>query len=125
MPTRRSGWKVALDGQPIGTAPLWRERFRSAATARLQGPGVRAWEEEVQVKAGQSARVTAAPVKVPPYGLVTARAELVSSDGVEDLEGIPSSSTVRRSASRRPTSGSPPVRTRSSWRATRARPRST
>jgi hypothetical protein len=81
---------VALDDQPIGAAPLWREsvpvgRHRLSFTA----PGVRAWEEEVQIKAGQSARVTASPVKVPPYGLVTARAELVSSDGVEDLDGIP------------------------------------
>ena len=82
--------QVALDGQPIGTAPLWRESV-PVGRHRLgfRAAGVRAWEEEVQVKAGQSARVTAAPVKVPPYGLVTARAELVSSDGVEDLEGIP------------------------------------
>jgi len=82
--------QVALDGQPIGTAPLWRESI-PVGRHRLgfRAAGVRAWEEEVQVKAGQSARVTATPVKVPPYGLVTARAELVSSDGVEDLEGIP------------------------------------
>lgn len=81
---------VALDGKPLGTAPLWKDsvavgRHRLAFTA----PGVRSWEEEVQVRAGQSARVTAVPVKVPPYGLVTARAELVSSNGVEELDGIP------------------------------------
>ena len=82
--------EVALDGQPIGAAPLWRESV-PVGRHRLgfRAAGVRAWEEEVQVKAGQSARVTASPVKVPPYGLVTARAELVSSEGVEDLEGIP------------------------------------
>jgi hypothetical protein len=81
---------VTLDGKDLGHAPLWRDsipvgRHRLGFTA----PGVRSWEEEVQVKAGQSARVSAVPVKVPNYGLVTARAELVSSDGVEDLDGIP------------------------------------
>ena len=81
---------VTLDGQPIGTAPLWRDSV-PVGRHRLgfRAPGVRAWEEEVQVRANQSARVTASPVKVPPYGLVTARAELVTSDGVEDLDGIP------------------------------------
>ena len=81
---------VTLDGQAIGHAPLWRDSV-PVGRHRLgfRAPGVRAWEEEVQVKAGQSARVAAQPVKVPPYGLVTARAELVSSDGVEDLDGIP------------------------------------
>jgi hypothetical protein len=81
---------VKLDGKSLGHAPLWQEtvpvgRHRLAFSA----PGVRAWEEEVQVRSGQSARVTAVPVKVPPYGLVTARAQLVSSDGVEDLDGMP------------------------------------
>ncbi len=81
---------VSLDGTPLGNAPLWKEsvpvgRHRLAFTAK----GVRSWEEEVQVRSGQSARVTAVPVKVPPYGLVTARAELVSSNGVEELDGIP------------------------------------
>ena len=80
---------VKFDGKPLGHAPLWQEtvpvgRHRLAFSA----PGVRPWEEEVQVRAGQSARVTAVPVKVPPYGLVTARAQLVSSDGVEDLDGM-------------------------------------
>jgi hypothetical protein len=82
--------RVALDGKPIGTAPLWKDAV-PVGRHRLsfQAPGVRAWEEEVQVRAGQSARVSASPVRVPNYGLVTARAELVSSDGVEDLDGIP------------------------------------
>jgi hypothetical protein len=39
------------------------------------------------VKTGQSTRVVAEPVRVPDYGLVTARAERVSRDGVEDVEG--------------------------------------
>jgi len=43
----------------------------------------------VQIRSGQSTRVNAEPVHVPPYGLVTARAELVSTDGVEDLESLP------------------------------------
>jgi hypothetical protein len=81
---------VTLDGKPLGHAPLWQDsvpvgRHRLGFSA----PGVRAWEEEVQVRSGQSARVTAVPVKVPNYGLVTARAELTSSDGVEDLDGMP------------------------------------
>ena len=81
---------VTLDGQALGRSPLWRDsvpvgRHRLGFTA----PGVRAWEEEVQVRAGQSARVSAVPVKVPNYGLVTARAQLVASDGVQDMDGIP------------------------------------
>ena len=81
---------VTLDGKALGQAPLWRDpvpvgRHRLGFSA----PGVRSWEEEVQVRAGQSARVSAIPVMVPNYGLVTARAELVSSDGVEELDGIP------------------------------------
>jgi hypothetical protein len=81
---------VTLDGKALGHAPLWRDSI-PVGRHRLgfSAPGVRSWEEEVQVKAGQSARVSAVPVKVPNYGLVTARAELVSSDGVEDLDGIP------------------------------------
>ena len=81
---------VTLDGKDLGHAPLWRDSI-PVGRHRLgfSAPGVRSWEEEVQVKAGQSARVSAVPVKVPNYGLVTARAELVSSDGVEDLDGIP------------------------------------
>ncbi|MEP7028793.1 MAG: PEGA domain-containing protein [Candidatus Eisenbacteria bacterium] len=81
---------VMLDGVALGHTPLWRDavpvgRHRLGFTA----PGVRAWEEEVQVRAGQSARVSADPVKVPNYGLVTARAQLVSSDGVQDMDGVP------------------------------------
>ena len=81
---------VAFDGKPMGIAPLWQDslpvgRHRLAFSAS----GVRAWEEEVQIRSGQSARVSATPVKVPPYGLVTARAQLVSSDGVEDMDDLP------------------------------------
>jgi hypothetical protein len=48
---------------------------------------VRSWEEEVQVRNGESTRIEARPVRVPPYGLVTARAERVTSNGVEDVDG--------------------------------------
>ncbi len=80
--------RVHLDGQALGTLPLWHDEV-PVGRHRLsfQGEGVRPWEEEVKVKAGQSTRVVAEPVRVPSFGLVTARAERVSDDGVEDVEG--------------------------------------
>ena len=79
---------VSFDGTPLGSVPLWKDDV-PVGRHRLsfQGEGVRPWEEEVQVKVGQSTRVVVEPVKVPDYGLVTARAERVSSDGVEEVEG--------------------------------------
>jgi hypothetical protein len=53
----------------------------------FEAPGVRSWEEEVLVRSGQSTRVSAKPERVPPFGLVTAQAERVTADGVEDVEG--------------------------------------
>jgi hypothetical protein len=81
---------VAFDGQGLGATPLWRDTV-PVGRHRLSfhAPGIRAWREEVEIRSGQSTRVSAEPVRVPQYGLVTARAELVSSDGVEDLEGLP------------------------------------
>ncbi|MGH7725232.1 MAG: PEGA domain-containing protein [Candidatus Eiseniibacteriota bacterium] len=79
---------VAFDGRPWGALPLWKDDV-PVGRHRLSfsGAGVRPWEEEVQIKSGQSTRVTAEPVRVPPYGLVTARAERVTSEGVEDVDG--------------------------------------
>jgi hypothetical protein len=79
---------VSFDGTPLGAVPLWKDDV-PVGRHRLsfQGEGVRPWEEEVQVKLGQSTRVVVEPVKVPDYGLVTARAERVSRDGVEEIEG--------------------------------------
>ena len=80
--------RVTLDGKPLGTLPLWRDEVEVGRhRLSFQGTGVRPWEEEVKIKVGQSTRVLAEPVRVPDYGLVTARAERVSSDGVEDVEG--------------------------------------
>ncbi|MEO6462842.1 MAG: PEGA domain-containing protein, partial [Candidatus Eisenbacteria bacterium] len=80
--------RVAFDGQALGALPLWRDEV-PVGRHRLsfQGQGIRPWEEDVKIKVGQSTRVLAEPVRVPDYGLVTARAERVSSDGVEDVEG--------------------------------------
>lgn len=79
---------VSFDGKPWGALPLWRDDV-PVGVHRLsfQGKGVRPWEEEVKVRTGQSTRIVAEPVRVPDYGLVTARAERVSREGVEDVEG--------------------------------------
>ncbi len=79
---------VAFDGKPWGTVPLWRDDV-PVGRHRLsfQGEGLRPWEEEVKVKAGQSTRLTAEPERVPDFGMVTARAERVTSNGVEDVDG--------------------------------------
>jgi hypothetical protein len=81
---------VSFDGQAWGTTPLWKDTV-PVGRHRLsfRAPGIRSWDEEVQIRSAQSTRVNAEPVHVPPYGLVTARAELVSSTGVEDLDGLP------------------------------------
>ena len=80
--------QVSFDGQPWGALPLWRDDV-PVGRHRLsfQGEGVRPWEEEVQIKVDQSTRLVAEPMKVPGYGLVTARAERVSADGVDEVEG--------------------------------------
>ena len=80
--------RVSFDGAPWGTVPLWRDDV-PVGRHRLsfQGEGLRPWEEEVKVKAGQSTRLTAEPERVPDFGMVTARAERVTSNGVEDVDG--------------------------------------
>lgn len=80
--------QVSFDGRSWGALPIWKDdvpvgRHRLSFT----GEGVRPWEEEVEVKDGQSTRVLAEPVRVPPYGLVTARAERLTMDGVEEVNG--------------------------------------
>jgi hypothetical protein len=80
--------RVSFDGQSWGALPLWRDDV-PVGRHRLsfRGEGIRPWEEEVKIKDGQSTRVSAEPVRVPDIGLVTARAERVSRDGLEDVEG--------------------------------------
>ena len=79
---------VSLDGKPWGTSPLWRDDLPVGRHhLSFEAPGVRSWEEEALVKAGQSTRVSAQPVRLPPFGLVTASAERVTAEGVEDVEG--------------------------------------
>ena len=80
--------RVSFDGQSWGAAPLWRDDV-PVGVHRLsfQGDGLRSWEEEVKIKAGQSTRVTAEPERIPSFGMVTARAERVTGGGVEDVDG--------------------------------------
>ncbi len=79
---------VTFDGKPWGAVPLWRDDV-PVGLHRLsfQGEGLRSWEEEVKVKAGESTRLTIEPERVPSFGMVTARAERVTRDGVEDVDG--------------------------------------
>jgi hypothetical protein len=79
---------VTFDGKSWGAVPLWRDDVPVGRhRVSFQGEGLRSWEEEVKIKAGESTRLTIEPERVPSFGMVTARAERVTSGGVEDVDG--------------------------------------